>query len=1850
MTASTPSQLPVVFLAFAGVAIGDHTPLVRLAGEAAQLGKLFRNAKRAGKCELELIENATLEKVLDTFQDPDLHGRIAVFHFAGHADSYELLMEEKAGKELLVDAGGFARFLAEQPGLSLVFLNACSTGDQVDELHAANVPAVVATTEEIPDDWAALFAVRFYTGMLGGATIASALRAAEAEAQSRYGQQDDWPWNLYTPPGAPENADWKLGDAANDPLFGLPALPKMDLPETPYRHLEWFRREDAWIFFGRGREIADLYRRIIDVEGDPIILFYGQSGVGKSSVLAAGLFPRLERVQTVAYCRRDAAKGLVGSLAAALDMEEGAEFLAKWRSEEERLGKPFTIILDQVEEIYTRPCPDLPGEEKDFLDALASIFADPSKRPHGKLVLSFRKEWLAEIEARLKELTLPRAKVFLQRLERRGIVEAIAGPSRTPRLRNRYGLSVADALPDAIAGDLLGDLGSPVAPMLQILLTGMWEAARAQDPDNPRFDEALYGEMRARGLGLGDFLARQLATLSDRLPDAAASGLAIDVLAAHTTPLGTAEQRTAADLARLYRHCTEVLPGLVQACRDLALLVDPAQNQPDQPPASRLTHDTLALHVRRRFDESDAPGQRARRILENRAVDWTDGRDGTPLDDTDLSLVEAGRSGMRAWKPHEERLVEASRRSQTERRAEQERMQQERAEAERQAQAEREKSIAAGVRAVQARAANLVYHSQAAPPAAPQVSLLLAVEAHLLMTSAGLDLPYVEQALHDALNRPLGLPILTQRTGVKVAAYDPASRVLAAGDVDGVVRFWAVNGREYQPMAGNLYSSGSITTLAFDPSGRWLAIGDANRGLMLLDRKRDNRPVTTARAHKGSIRLVAFSPDGRWLASASGASGIEAGAAPNIAAGTASSPESGSGGYDLLLWDLRTPEAAQSALAPPIALLYKEVLALSFTADSDALAAAEKDKVTIWDMSGGSPLDTPTRNTRLSHAAFALECSMVAGFSAKGVLQVRSMDNPRRIVANLGEQEDGKLLELSPDGHWLASLTSKDILKVFNLTSRDAAIVSVEAKRVLRTRFSADGKWLALATADNAVLVRRMDQPNADFAVLYGHEGQIEEMSFSPDGMRLATASADGSLRGWRLPPASADPFVLRPGDKGAKLALVDAGWRWVVMGCIDNNYWLWNLAALGDSPLPLSGYEGIIQRAAICDTGFWLAASASPDGTRNTIYLWDLRNAQQPPLVLAEHKQRVNSLAFSSDGQRLAAGDAQGHVLLWDLTSQSPRAEHSPADVDLDGSTKGSKKGAKKIGTPVNLIAFSPDAKWLAAGIGEEAVLWGLHAPKQQPIRQQHTGWVSALAFSADGRWLASGSTGRMLRLWNLEQPEGEQQILRGHSGAINGLSFSRRGDLLVSASGDMTARVWRLSQLTATPAVKVVQEQPGSVIAFGTHGAQVDLAALDSSARCLATTAADGIVRLWDPAVPDKQPVLLRGHTAPVLAAAFSPDERQLVTASVDGTVRLWEVQRDRLVGLACRMAGRNLSLVEWDQFVAGEERSDYHKSCHEWPAHPTVLDPLLERARKLAEADQIDASTAEFRKASLLEPALGIKPATAAAAAVAKSKARLLMRQARELALAQDVEGARKKLEEALQLDAELRIDPQQQAERYSKLKKGAGVKSKLWKPGRTLRVRFLDGDPVLWRRIEAAAQEWTRYANIYFQFGDDPSAEIRIAFDASTGNWSYVGSDALLIASPMPTMNLGGLNMTISDQALRGAVLSVFGHALGLINEQNNPNADIPWNKHAVYSLYMGPPNYWSRAQVDDNVFMKYDPKSLAVYKEFDPQSIMMSPVSDDLTIGHYEIGMSYDLSEMDKESIALLYPFDAEKEA
>ena len=179
-----------------------------------------------------------------------------------------------------------------------------------------------------------------------------------------------------------------------------------------------------------------------------------------------------------------------------------------------------------------------------------------------------------------------------------------------------------------------------------------------------------------------------------------------------------------------------------------------------------------------------------------------------------------------------------------------------------------------------------------------------------------------------------------------------------------------------------------------------------------------------------------------------------------------------------------------------------------------------------------------------------------------------------------------------------------------------------------------------------------------------------------------------------------------------------------------------------------------------------------------------------------------------------------------------------------------------------------------------------------------------------------------------------------------------------------------------------------------------------------------------------------------------------------------------------------------------------------------------------------------------------------------------------------------------------------------------------------------VTFLDGTSEERAFVEQIAPEWGRHgASLRFKFVESGASDIRVGFDPNGGHWSFIGRDA---RGEEKTMNL----------ALRGeryrerVILHEFGHALSLGHEHQNPAVSIQWNETVVieaYKLTQG----WTKKEIEDYVLtpLTIDQTN---FTSFDPQSIMLYPISNRWTIGDFETGYNRTLSATDKSFINARY--------
>lgn len=200
----------------------------------------------------------------------------------------------------------------------------------------------------------------------------------------------------------------------------------------------------------------------------------------------------------------------------------------------------------------------------------------------------------------------------------------------------------------------------------------------------------------------------------------------------------------------------------------------------------------------------------------------------------------------------------------------------------------------------------------------------------------------------------------------------------------------------------------------------------------------------------------------------------------------------------------------------------------------------------------------------------------------------------------------------------------------------------------------------------------------------------------------------------------------------------------------------------------------------------------------------------------------------------------------------------------------------------------------------------------------------------------------------------------------------------------------------------------------------------------------------------------------------------------------------------------------------------------------------------------------------------------------------------------------------------------------------------ITSKKYPPGKVLRTSFIGGDGSIYDRVIDVANDWVRAgANLRIVRTNDADAEIRISFAPSSGAWSYIGQDALGIPIGKATMNLGWINRDSTD-ADHGTTRHEFGHAIGAIHEHQSPAGGVNWNKEAVYRDLGGPPNNWSREQINHNIFAKHAAGETQ-FTHTDRTSIMMYFFPVSWTTDGYSTPNNTQLSDVDKAWIKQQYP-------
>jgi WD40 repeat protein/serine/threonine protein kinase len=606
--------------------------------------------------------------------------------------------------------------------------------------------------------------------------------------------------------------------------------------------------------------------------------------------------------------------------------------------------------------------------------------------------------------------------------------------------------------------------------------------------------------------------------------------------------------------------------------------------------------------------------------------------------------------------------------------------------------------------------------------------------------------------------------------------------------------------------------TGWVRSVAFSPDGRWIASASDDETVKVWDAA-TGKEIRSLKGHKGTVWSVAFSPDGQSLASA------------------------GSDGT-VKIWEAANGKQLHSFQGQTAG-----ITSVAFSPDGVRLAAAGLNRVNL-----PRPALDPESLERFRKA---LPPNHVE-------IKVWEMATGKETLSVTGQRLAAWSVAFSPDGQRLASgdidmvsvwdaTTGKEIL---SLKGHDTAVKSVS--------FSPDGQRLASASIDCTVKVWDL-ATGKQVLELKGNTGtQFHGVAFSPDGQRLASCDTEGAVKIWEAATGKELLALKEHIGMVSSIAFSRDGQRLASAG--DQTVKVWEVARRGTGVFSFKVPAGGV---------------FSPDGERlacsilgsvdQTVEVWEVTTGKQLLSVKAG-PGIFPSLAFTSDGQRLAVASMDGIVKAWEIGT-----------------------GKEVFRIRGFCVAFSPNGQWLASAWRDAAAaaspakrmigpnhfeikVWEM-ATGREILSRKSTGFGALMTFTPDSQRFAALEASGELRVWEMGTGE---EVLSIKGQTLRFQAFSPDGQHL--AAGFINT-------------VKFLNATTGEEVhSLRGHTGVVNAVAFSRDGRRVATASADQTVRIWE-TTTGKEVLTLRGHTSPVVSVAFGRDDQWLASVGEDGTVRVWE-----------------------------------------------------------------------------------------------------------------------------------------------------------------------------------------------------------------------------------------------------------------------------------------------------------------------------------------------------------------------
>jgi WD40 repeat protein/tetratricopeptide (TPR) repeat protein len=561
--------------------------------------------------------------------------------------------------------------------------------------------------------------------------------------------------------------------------------------------------------------------------------------------------------------------------------------------------------------------------------------------------------------------------------------------------------------------------------------------------------------------------------------------------------------------------------------------------------------------------------------------------------------------------------------------------------------------------------------------------------------------------------------------------FSPDGELIATASTDKTVKLFTLEGRLVRTLTGH---QESVTRVAFSPDSQTLASTSSDGTIKLW--RRDGQLIRTVTAHDRGVTSASFSPDGQTLASSSVEGTIKLWNLQGEFIRTLTTENApvlfvrfSPDGQTLASAGLDNTVKLWNTTGGAIATFRgheQGVTSVSFSPDGQTLASGSIDKtVKLWRRNGSEIATLRGHTEAVFGVNFSPDGTTVASASLDRTAKLwRQNPQTNQWVESdtlQGHRDEVWSVSFSPDGQTIATASFDNTVKLWTSAPRQLPGFRQHTDKVLVVSFSPNGKVIASASEDNTVMLW---EPEGDkIANLVGHESAVWNLSFSSDGELFATASADTTVKLWSKSEQALVATLEGHQERVLGIDFSPKG-ELLVSGSEDGMAILWSKT--GDRLYSFQADEKSLNSVTFSPDGKRIATA----GRDHSVKLWTLEG--EMIRSIGDHQGQVYSVTFSPDGERIATASEDKTVKLW--------TKDGKAVATLEGHIR-----------PVYWVTYSPDGQLIATASEDKTVKLWTKEGKFISTLEGHTDAVLSLSFSPDSNILASSSNDKTVILWNL-------------------------------------------------------------------------------------------------------------------------------------------------------------------------------------------------------------------------------------------------------------------------------------------------------------------------------------------------------------------------------------------------------------------------------------------------------------------------------------------------------------------